>query len=524
MIKLSEILSLRTLPSRVITAWIFFDAQLEPPHLDLLWKVCLRDFNTYQDEDKERSQRAPPTWRNLRWKLRESGWWGWWAKQQSSEAQTAAGWFSWGHLWSGRFLGRPRATQFSYRIFGTNWYTYIIYIYIYTIYTYIIVQLDRFGSCSASLPSFQRKNSKHVQARFSRLAPPNETHIQSKKWPFSACLVSHSAQLHGVLIQEGVGRQLQVLRSGSLSHASSIVIVWSVARAEVATIASCIWLWNAAQVGAHTNANQPLWFLAPLCICGRISHGWGNRIILPCCSNLLRCALADKHRLGTPLHGEVLPHTNGAEVHLHNTSSKHILGWPKRKNQLARNCSDERSRNHCTCCSHEVHKGATICMTNGKAIGSKVQGALWNSACWHGCILSQTNRSEVLWRELGNGHNGRLLGIIPNIRSGDCGTWSKLALGKVWLPRESWLTNGVVMGKLQVSLSHKLVKIIRGLDEFSSVMNNRMPHSLLCLFFIFFWSLHDELILVHGLLGRWCHLIIVTHQVRVCRLSKASRL
>lgn len=161
MIKLSEILSLRTLPSRVITAWIFFDAQLEPPHLDLLWKVCLRDFNTYQDEDKERSQRAPPTWRNLRWKLRESGWWGWWAKQQSSEAQTAAGWFSWGHLWSGRFLGRPRATQFSYRIFGTNWYTYIIYIYIHNIH----IHHSTIGSfwimfCVTSIISTQKQQAR----------------------------------------------------------------------------------------------------------------------------------------------------------------------------------------------------------------------------------------------------------------------------------------------------------------------------------------------------------------------------
>lgn len=54
-----------------------------PPHLDLLWKVCLRDFNTYQDEDKERSQTAPPTWRNLSWKLRESGWWGWWVRSKA---------------------------------------------------------------------------------------------------------------------------------------------------------------------------------------------------------------------------------------------------------------------------------------------------------------------------------------------------------------------------------------------------------------------------------------------------------
>ncbi len=134
--------------------------------------------------------------------------------KQSSEAQIVACRFSWSHLWSGRFLGRPRAAQFSYRIFGTN--------------LYIVHQTTNFGcsgSRSASLPSFQRKNSKHMQARFSRLAPPNETHVQSKKWPFSACLASHSAKLHGVLIQEGVGRQLQVLRSGSLSHASSIVIV-----------------------------------------------------------------------------------------------------------------------------------------------------------------------------------------------------------------------------------------------------------------------------------------------------------
>ena len=151
----------------------------------------------------------------------------------------------------------------------------------------------------------------------------------------------YSAQLHGVVIQELVGRKLQVLGSRSLSHAASEVIVGSMAWAEVSTIVSGIGLWDAAQVRAHTNTNQPLRALAALGIGGWLTHGGRDDIILPGRSNLLGGAPANEDRLGAPLHREVLPNPNGAQVNLHHAGSEDILGGPQREDQLASNRSDD---------------------------------------------------------------------------------------------------------------------------------------------------------------------------------------
>merc|ERR1712176_612324 len=71
-----------------------------------------------------------------------------------------------------------------------------------------------------------------------------------------------STQLHRVLIQEGVHGKLQILRSWPQAHTSCMVVVGTMARAEIATEVAGIWLGNATQVSAHTDDNQPLWLLA----------------------------------------------------------------------------------------------------------------------------------------------------------------------------------------------------------------------------------------------------------------------
>ena len=63
---------------------------------------------------------------------------------------------------------------------------------------------------------------------------------------------------HLVIFQETVGGHLEVERRRSLADPPGDVVVGTVAWAEPAAKVSRIWEWDAAQVGAHTNDNQPL--------------------------------------------------------------------------------------------------------------------------------------------------------------------------------------------------------------------------------------------------------------------------
>merc|ERR1719343_1184905 len=158
-------------------------------------------------------------------------------------------------------------------------------------------------------------------------------------------LGDRSAQLHGVLVDEGVGRELQVLRSRPQAHAPRVVVVRAVAGAEVSTPITSIWLWDATQVSAHTDHDKPLRLLAPLSVCGRVTHRWGDGIILACGVDHVGGALANEYRLAAPLHDEVLTLTHRSEVDLDNACSPDILCRPHGVDQLASNRSHERGHN-----------------------------------------------------------------------------------------------------------------------------------------------------------------------------------
>eukprot|EP00441_Pelagodinium_beii_P034491 CAMPEP_0197633480 /NCGR_PEP_ID=MMETSP1338-20131121/9839_1 /TAXON_ID=43686 ORGANISM="Pelagodinium beii, Strain RCC1491" /NCGR_SAMPLE_ID=MMETSP1338 /ASSEMBLY_ACC=CAM_ASM_000754 /LENGTH=125 /DNA_ID=CAMNT_0043205151 /DNA_START=17 /DNA_END=392 /DNA_ORIENTATION=- len=84
------------------------------------------------------------------------------------------------------------------------------------------------------------------------------------------------AKLDGILIKELMWRNLQVLGCRSLANTAAVIIVRSVAGAEVSAIIARIWLRNAAEVGADTDADQPLGLLASLSVSGWLTHGGCN--------------------------------------------------------------------------------------------------------------------------------------------------------------------------------------------------------------------------------------------------------
>mmetsp|Transcript_33882 Transcript_33882/g.76076 ORF Transcript_33882/g.76076 Transcript_33882/m.76076 type:complete len:234 (-) Transcript_33882:354-1055(-) len=217
------------------------------------------------------------------------------------------------------------------------------------------------------------------------------------------------------------------------------------ARAKVATIIAGIRLGNASQVRAHTNANQPLRPLAALRISRRLAHGGGNDIVLAAGGDLLRSALADEDRLFAPLHSEVLPYLNWAQVHLHDTCCKDILCRPQGEDELSSHSADQRGGNDSTRRCHEVDKGAAVRMANGQPVSSEIQGALGNGACWHWRVLGEADWPKVLRRVLGNRNNGRLLRVMPDVRACDRGSGGQLASGTIRLAREGRLSDDVVV-------------------------------------------------------------------------------
>merc|ERR1712107_251148 len=102
------------------------------------------------------------------------------------------------------------------------------------------------------------------------------------------------AKLHGTLVQEGHRRNLQILRRWALTDSARVVVVGTVARAEVATKVARIWLRDAAKVRAHADDDQPLWLLADLRIRLGVAHASHNGIVLLAAGNHLWRAATDE--------------------------------------------------------------------------------------------------------------------------------------------------------------------------------------------------------------------------------------
>jgi len=121
-----------------------------------------------------------------------------------------------------------------------------------------------------------------------------------------------------------------------------MIVVRAVAWAEISTPITSIRLWDAAQVGAHADHNEPLGLLAPLCVGGGVTHRWCNGIVLACRLDHFWGALPNKDGLATPLHNEILAIAHWPEVNLDDSCSPDILCRPHRVDQLASYSSHKR--------------------------------------------------------------------------------------------------------------------------------------------------------------------------------------
>ena len=117
-----------------------------------------------------------------------------------------------------------------------------------------------------------------------------------------------------VLLQETVGRDLEVERRRALADPPGNVIVGTVAWAEPATEVSCVRQWDAAEVSAHANDHQPLRVLHTLCVLLWVAQGCHVHTVGKL-DVVLRPA-SDEDWFSTPLHGHCGPWLDAGEVHL----------------------------------------------------------------------------------------------------------------------------------------------------------------------------------------------------------------
>mmetsp|Transcript_35826 Transcript_35826/g.53961 ORF Transcript_35826/g.53961 Transcript_35826/m.53961 type:complete len:319 (-) Transcript_35826:46-1002(-) len=302
-----------------------------------------------------------------------------------------------------------------------------------------------------------------------------------------------------------------------------MIVVGTVARAEVAAPVASIRLRDAAQVSAHTDDDEPLLLLATLGVSGRVAHGRSDGIVLLGAGNHLGSSSADEDGLGSPLHDEVLTLTDRAEVDLDDTGGPNILGGPETVEELGADDADQGGKHDAGGGGHEVDPGTTVSVVQGQSVGAEVEVALRHGGIGHGGVLSPTNRSVVLRRVLGDGHDGRLLGIGPDIGTHQVGTCCQLALGHIRLARESRFTHRIVVDVPVLADAVSLMGIagVRA-DEVLGVMHNWELGRLGELLRMLRRGLEDELVQVQGLL-RGRSVEVGVDQVHIDGLSQAGR-
>mmetsp|Transcript_57130 Transcript_57130/g.125018 ORF Transcript_57130/g.125018 Transcript_57130/m.125018 type:complete len:352 (+) Transcript_57130:204-1259(+) len=302
-----------------------------------------------------------------------------------------------------------------------------------------------------------------------------------------------------------------------------MIVVGTVARAEVAAPVASIRLRDAAQVSAHTDDDEPLLLLATLGVSGRVAHGRSDGIVLLGAGNHLGSSSADEDGLGSPLHDEVLTLANWAEVDLDNTGSPDVLGGPETVEELGADDADQGGEDDAGGGGHEVDPGTAVGMVQGQSIGAEVEVALRHGGIRHGGVLSPADRSVILRGVLGDGDNRRLLGVGPDISSHQVCTCSQFALRHVGLARESWLPNGIVVDVPVLADAVSLMGIAGvGADEVLGVVDNGELGGLGQLLRVLSRGLEDELVQVQGLL-RGRSVEVGVDQVHIDGLSQAGR-
>jgi len=124
------------------------------------------------------------------------------------------------------------------------------------------------------------------------------------------------------IIEEGVRRDFEVERSGTLANAATRVVVRAVARAEESLKVALVVERYAAEMRADAEQHEPLGLLDARRVGLRVAHILS--IVAESLVNLLGRAVANKERLAAPLERDAVALGDGREVDLDVGHGQHI--------------------------------------------------------------------------------------------------------------------------------------------------------------------------------------------------------
>merc|ERR1712130_794745 len=192
--------------------------------------------------------------------------------------------------------------------------------------------------------------------------PVSQTHSLDAPVPAA---MSQLAKFECAFVEELVRRYFQILWCRSLADPSSMVVMGSVAWAEIATPIAGIGLWDTTKMSADSDRDEPFRLLASVSTSLRVAHAGNDHIVLLRCRDHLRSTTANENGLVAPFAHEVLAWFDLPNVNFNNTSGEHVLSWPHSVDKLADCDSEKGGHNETSRGGKEVDPWSPVRMVEG---------------------------------------------------------------------------------------------------------------------------------------------------------------
>mmetsp|Transcript_11287 Transcript_11287/g.33451 ORF Transcript_11287/g.33451 Transcript_11287/m.33451 type:complete len:247 (-) Transcript_11287:63-803(-) len=203
------------------------------------------------------------------------------------------------------------------------------------------------------------------------------------------------------LFRKAVRRHLEVVRGRTLADTPRNVVVRAVARAEPALVVAGVRDGHAAEVGAHSEDDEPLCIAADAVSVGLGIAQVGHVAVVGACDLLLR-ASANEDGLAAPLDGHALPGLDVGHVHLHACEGEHIC----RGVHLCQELDEEEAGSGSSHEARAAHEHVVV----GAHVGLPVPDVLLMLLPRHAVSVLLVGQGQAVLRGLGRGGDGCGLG------------------------------------------------------------------------------------------------------------------
>lgn len=236
------------------------------------------------------------------------------------------------------------------------------------------------------------------------------------------CFLIYLTNDNLVALLERVGRDLEVQWCGSLTDTSRDIVVGTVARAVPSTIVTSLSNWDASQVSADTQHDQPLGLLGALSIVLGITElGNVDSVGL---INLIGGTVTDEDGLSTPLDGNVTTLGDGAEVDLDLGQSQNIGGGRHVGQKVSDGGLGSKEGDSTGGSDHEVGKGTVGGVARSALVLAKVRdvGSLAGGGVVETLLVRETS---------GGGDKGAVVVQRGRLQGGDRGGGGRFVVSVV---------------------------------------------------------------------------------------------